>query len=62
METVNPGRLSFSQSGVLMSTPDCEKDSLPGLTDILHVSQQEVAQYSQTDHYQPLLPTSDDHF
>ena len=32
MGTVSPGRLSFSQSGVLMSTPDCEKDSLPGLT------------------------------
>ena len=32
MGMVSPERLSFSQSGVLMSTPDCEKDNLPGLT------------------------------
>ena len=32
MGTVSPGKLSFSQSGVLMRTPDCEKHSLPGPT------------------------------
>ena len=32
MGMVSPGRLSFSQSGVLMVSLDCEKDSLQGLT------------------------------